>query len=405
MNTLKIQKSSQPFTEVKPSLEASLQRIASAIEEYSREEKGGLLTGLSGMSLFMAYYGRYSHQVRYRRMAEEMLEQAFDSVQRQWHPVSLCSGVPGILWSADHLQQQGLIDIDYDATAADDFLLTEMINAATRNDFDFLHGAGGLLFYFINRKNGIEEAFLDRVIALLQQHAVSEGEGKLSWKSYIDIQQPKLVRNLSLSHGMSSMVIILCQAYRRYRLRPLEDLIRGAILFLLSCKNKASGLISIFPGAVGDIQSDENSRLGWCYGDLGVALALLKAGATLSEYSWTSEALRILEHASYRRDLKQNHILDAGLCHGAAGIAHIFNRVYQQVSEKKFLEAARYWFRQSLKMEKEESYGLAGYQAFNGITGWKDEMQLLEGIAGIGLAYLGAVDTNAADWDQCLLIS
>jgi len=74
-------------------------------------------------------------------------------------------------------------------------------------------------------------------------------------------------------------------------------------------------------------------------------------------------------------------VVGAGFCHGAIGLAHIFNRLYQANGEPVFREAARRWFGHVL-----------------------DESQL-EGAAGIGLALLAAMTPLEPRWDRLFLLS
>ena len=111
-------------------------------------------------------------------------------------------------------------------------------------------------------------------------------------------------------------------------------------------------------------------------------------------------------HASKRRDLKENFVLDAGLCHGTAGIAHIFNRMFINTGVTDFKEASDYWFEETLKMATFED-GLAGYKVWRTkeMGGWTNEYGFLEGIAGIGLAMISTISNINPDWDECLLLS
>ena len=56
-----------------------------------------------------------------------------------------------------------------------------------------------------------------------------------------------------------------------------------------------------------------------------------------------------------------------------------------------------------LKMAKFKD-GLAGYKMWN-IDNYKNESNLLEGIAGIGLALLSSISDEDPSWDECLLLS
>jgi lantibiotic biosynthesis protein len=151
----------------------------------------------------------------------------------------------------------------------------------------------------------------------------------------------------------------------------------------------------------------ESSRLGWCYGDPGIASSIWQAGKALKNEEWKNEAIEIMLHASLRKELKINGVMDAGICHGTAGIAHIFNRFYWETKMPVFKEAANYWIEETLKMAYHKD-GLAGYKAWQGKErGWQNEYGLLEGVAGIGLVLLGFLtdDINDLSWDRCLLLS
>jgi hypothetical protein len=102
-------------------------------------------------------------------------------------------------------------------------------------------------------------------------------------------------------------------------------------------------------------------------------------------------------------------VRDAGLCHGSAGLGHLFNRLYQETGEPRLAEASRRWFQAALEF-RQPGVGLAGYRAFTmdeaGIQeGWRDDGGLLEGVAGIGLALLGALSDFEPAWDRVLMLS
>ena len=131
------------------------------------------------------------------------------------------------------------------------------------------------------------------------------------------------------------------------------------------------------------------SRLGWCYGDLGVATSLWQAGKVLHNREWQEKALEVLRFSTSRRDFRNSGIIDAGLCHGAASVCMMFHYVYMQTGEKLFEETRDYWLDGTLELGNMEG-GLAGYRAWHTAEygGWVNEYGLLEGVAGIGLLLL-----------------
>ena len=107
--------------------------------------------------------------------------------------------------------------------------------------------------------------------------------------------------------------------------------------------------------------------------------------------------------ATKRRDLQDNFVQDAGLCHGTAGIGHIFYRMWWNTRMPEFKAAADYWFEQTLKMARFPD-GLAGFKAWHSekYGGWVKDYGLLEGVSGIGLALLTYYYEIEPAWDECL---
>ena len=107
-----------------------------------------------------------------------------------------------------------------------------------------------------------------------------------------------------------------------------------------------------------------------------------------------------------RRPPEETGVVDAGLCHGAAGLGHLFNRLYQATDEPKLADAARYWFGRALEMRSPGSAG-AGFSALLEPHSklWRPEPGFLTGAAGVGLALLAATSDVEPAWDRLLLLS
>ena len=98
--------------------------------------------------------------------------------------------------------------------------------------------------------------------------------------------------------------------------------------------------------------------------------------------------------------------MDAGICHGTAGVAHIFQRIFQDTGLPVFKDTANYWYEQTLEQANIPE-GLAGYLPYfiNEPVHLAQARGFLVGISGIGLSLLHAVSDNRPDWDECLLLS
>jgi len=287
-----------------------------------------------------------------------------------------CSGLAGTGWLYEYLSQRKIIDYDTNTLLEDfDIYLEKALNNfMQRNSYDFLHGGVGVALYFTKRVEKKKElvSVLNHFLEDLDKISIQQGYGVIKWSSFLGEHIGKYGFNISLSHGMSSIVAILSKLYiiEGTDKEKTEKLLRGAVQYILAQEIDKDKFGSYFPGfALESTETVAKSRLGWCYGDLGIASVLYQAGKVLNETAWTDKALEVfLYAATKRRGLRDNIVQDAGLCHGAAGIAHIFYRMWWNTKMPEFKEAADYWFEQTLKMAVFKD-GLAGFKTFEAPDG------------------------------------
>ncbi len=249
--------------------------------------------------------------------------------------------------------------------------------------------------------------YLIHFIEKLFEKSIRQNNGEFKWISIIDYRSNKKVYNISMSHGIASIISVLSKIYiKNIEPKKVKLMIEGAIVYLLNQKLPPNQFNSIYPNqALESMDRLYSSRLAWCYGDLGIAMAIWHASQALNNKCWEEEAINTFLHSGNRRNLKLNGVADAGLCHGAAGVAHIFNRIYGYTGILELKKASDYWVDETLKMARHKD-GLAGFKTWqNDSRVWINEPGLLEGIAGIGLAMISAVSDIEPAWDECLLLS
>jgi hypothetical protein len=189
----------------------------------------------------------------------------------------------------------------------------------------------------------------------------------------------------------------------RAKARPLLD---GAVAWLLAQKLPNSPGCS-FPAWVGPGIAPTATRSAWCYGDPGIAATLLYAARCVGEPAWEQEAIEIARAAT-KRPAEQTGVVDAGLCHGAAGLGHIYNRMFQATGNTFLQDASRFWFERLLAMRR-PGRGIAGFSTRmpdgKGGQTWLDDPGILSGAAGVALALLAATTPIEPAWDRMLLLS
>ena len=382
-------------------------RIIDSIANKLIQEKlndNGLLQGNAGLSIFFAYLFLFTEEEKYLVNSEKLINLSIDSIETgNISSCTFCNGVSGVMWQLNHLIKIGILETEISNNIISDDIIGLMTQVSIRylqmGDYDFLHGGLGPAMCFLNHTNSFKEreGFKNILHLLVETLEIKQD-------TFLFKNEFKSRDNLGLSHGIPSVVSILAKAIKYNMSTEKSEKLLHDSLNLIKSKKNEDGL-SLYPNLITD-EKPYNSRLAWCYGDLGVASAFWKAGKAMNNQEWKNEAIAIMLHSSKRRDLKENNVLDACFCHGTSGIAHIFNRFYKETGIKEFNEARWYWLQKTLGMATWNG-DLADYKTWLGQKGWKNESGLLEGIAGIGLVLLGFLTNDIINlsWDECLLLS
>ena len=278
--------------ETKALIEKILHEIAEdIIERFDKKELKediGLLSGKAGISLFMFYNARYFKSEKYEEYAQKILEDVFNDINSGKVFPTYCSGIAGVCWAIIHLVEEGFIEKE-NLEVLDDFdfyLERAMKTYIENNDYDFLHGATGIANYFTKRAEKKKEIipFLEYYAQKLSDYAIFDEENKTAKiiSTVLDEnEKPKEVYNLSMSHGMSSIIIILCKIHNlKISINKCFRLIEGLTNYIIFNRSKIKSINnSLYPSII-QLENNTNkvskgSRLGWCYGDIGNGFAIL----------------------------------------------------------------------------------------------------------------------------------
>ena len=358
-----------------------------------------LLGGDFGSVMFLYYYSKFKHS--YEEKADSLLDKILNDSQKELY--SYCNGLAGFGIGLSHLEKDGFISGAIDSLTKYDRNLSIALDIELyNNNHDFLHGFIGLGFYFLQRcldGNFICNYDLEKIISHLIVTSEQTEKG-IRWAISND---PQKRYNISLSHGISGTLILLSRIYTlkyttnimKYRIRTLAI---GAIEYIMSQALDPETNGSYFPSTSIECSINTYSSLGWCYGDLGVALALLEAGETFENSVAIQKAHEVLKYnAIFRRDLKSNLVSDCCICHGAAGIALVFEEMFYKTNDKIFLEAFNYWKNIVVSNAMIVSDGVA-YDYYKGENGFFEPSDtILNGTSGVGLFLLGSGNSPLAN--------
>lgn len=290
--------------------------------------------------------------------------------------LALFGGASRIGWTLSHLAEGVSVEMVCDSI---DRALTPELLAAQQ--YDLISGLVGLGVYALER-GPVGLPVLERICDALRASAVAR-HGGLTWSD-----DPW---NLGMAHGVPG-VIAMCARACAAGVTGAHDLLDGATTYL------AAAASAPHPSREGEPAQE---RVAWCYGDLGIATALLGAGLWVDDDELRARGLA-LGLRTARLGLAGVGVHDATLCHGAAGNAHLFNRMYQATGEVAFAEAARAWFVRTLELRT--TAPIAGF-SHRLEDGSEDPAgTLIFGAPGVGLILHAAITEQEPSWDRLFLM-
>ena len=148
--------------------------------------------------------------------------------------------------------------------------------------------------------------------------------------------------------------------------------------------------------------------MGWCYGDLGIASVLLCVARRVERNDWLASAISVLNQC-LGRFASEDGVVDTPLCHGAVGVAHMYNRIYQTDGDPRCRDASIFWFKRALNMIR-PGEGVGGVLSLVSADpkikpSWSTSSGLLDGAVGVALGFLAGVTNIEPIWDCTFLLS
>jgi lantibiotic biosynthesis protein len=332
--------------------------------------------------------------------ADTYLEALLERLAETEVPIDECPGLfRGFLGSAWLLRHLGtrFRPIDESATSAADEVILHYLSAVpSTGRYDVVGGLVGIGVYALEGPSTpTQREILDLVLAHLARLAVHDARG-VSWRQGTPEWEPDGRSNLGMAHGLPGVIAFLGMVCGRDRGAPhLRVLLEGAVRYLLA-QQRPDGQ---FPAREGD---ETPARLAWCYGEASNAWALLVAARALGSRALDDSAIAIARRAA-GRSLPDSRVRDAGICHGAAGLTHVFNCLQHVSGHPELHAAARAWRRRTLEMHVPET-GIGGYRSYQQRR-WHDDGGYLTGAVGTGLVLLATLSTTPPGWDAPLLLS
>jgi lantibiotic biosynthesis protein len=382
------------------------------------ERDPSLGRGQAGLALLYAWLARTRRMPQADVLARQCLDQAIEAVSTQAMNASLYAGFTGVAWAAELVDR--LLDPDAEdrSEAVDDALL-RLLSRGDRwsAPYDLVVGLTGLGVYALQRyPRPVAIECLRRVVERLHECARHDEHGLYWWTPPAEIldqksrkQYPSGRADLGVAHGVAGPVGLLggiCGAgVEQATARPLLE---GAVSWLLA-QSVPTEAGPTFPVWVAPGFQPSPARCAWCYGDPGIAAALLLAARGVSDAGWEQTAVALACRAA-GRPASETGVVNANFCHGAAGLAHLYNRMYQATGEPELGRAALYWLKRTLGFYRRARDAGGTWVQGNWDPGQRERwtwtgIELVEGAAGVALVLLAAATSVEPTWDRMFLVS
>lgn len=350
-------------------------------------------SGSAGLAVVHAALARATGDPAHGQRSADHLAHARRTVATRRTPRGLYGGFTGVAWAVQHLQPT----TGSDPLATVDTTLARVLEQSPwRGHFDLISGLAGIGMYGLERRSR-GTALCELAVDRLAELAVPREVGA-TWHTSALMMLPATAAihpggwdDLGLAHGSPGVVAFLagcCAA--DVAVARAAPLVEQAVAWILSERLDVPG--GRFPSCRIPDFTPSPARAAWCYGDPGVAAVLLLAGQAMGRTDWSEIAVQLATDAA-ERSIEDAGVVDATLCHGAAGLAHVYARMHHASGDPALADAARTWYRRVFEVP-----------AFIDDDGARDD-GILRGAGGVALALLAGLEPDEPTWDPLLALS
>lgn len=373
----------------------------------------GLLGGQAGQLLFLYNLAKSHPEIIENELLSEKINNFISNATTLNSDASLGYGLAGVAWFYQYVLNDQELE-DTENRVVDKFYAQLLEVETWEGEFEFVLGLVGYTPYLMRRSH----TFLGKknLLSLINKFstlAVFDENDNCYWTtsqiSKFRVQKNDLGQkeiNLGLAHGHVGVLAALAtMCDEPFVESQARELLEAGCDWLLNNQQDADQFGSYFSYL---LEHPTQSRLGWCYGDLTIALTIMRASKILNREDYFEFALGVALHCAERHP-SNSDVQDAGLCHGSSGVGLIFHLLHMHSGHHALKEAALKW--QIILLSSYRENGLRGLYKFNHDTETSEidasskvaDYSLLEGYAGVGLCLL-ALQGGDTSWVDSLLL-
>jgi len=390
-----------------------LRALGTSVFSSGFDDSPAFLGGASGKALFLYELSKVDSAILSHCQIDQLLNDIALSASSA-RSLSFGTGAAGIGTLFEHILRQEDHGHDGSFNRNTDLIIAEQLSSPDAfPESEYVTGLAGLLIYASRRSYcGSGKALLEAVIKCLFSRLSTTGDGYISWpgtpkamyrrSKHTASGEP--VFNLGLAHGVPGIINALLSAMSVSEPQPgRQKLLYQTVVWLFEQQKdpRIDGTYYSYEST-----ANEYTRLGWCYGDLSVAICLGRAGVYFSDKKIYEAGRQAALRSAERSMHKSVEIRDTHICHGAAGLVLLFSSLNDIYRESSLECAAQYWM--NFIADRFIRSGCEGFRAWkltgpDGRYGYTENFGFLEGLSGIGLTIL-ACHWGVDNWLDLVLL-
>ncbi|WP_207512788.1 lanthionine synthetase LanC family protein [Longitalea luteola] len=390
-----------------------------ALIDRQRALEDSLFTGNLGLVVYHYCISLLKDQyIHNRAFALELIEQLVNDLSTPGSTLNsyqYSGGLAGLGAVLQFLVDEKAIDADMDDDfqVIDESIFEHALDQINKGYVEYMHGGAGALLYFNMRNpNEIITHYKEQLVtAILNQVkedplGIRIPRGQYVWTKNDDY-------DLSLSHGLCGVMLILLSVLEKGGIKnagQINSYLQAATTFMVNLKREIkneTGNYSFFPSylpvkstidEINRLAHWPDSRLAWCYGDLGWVIYFYRFG----EYTNNEELLKLAEATgiatTYRKTLEETYSSTSHFCHGHSGLAAVYKHLYMISRRPEYKAACDYWLHNTICALNDELP--TGFYKPKNL-----ETSLLEGLAGVNLVLSSFLTDRDLKWQKFMLLS
>ena len=271
---------------------------------------------------------------------------------------------------------------------------------------DIISGSAGTGLFLLYAARELKDPSARELAILGGRRLIELGRpegGGLKWSWDVDPKNPRLMPNFA--HGTAGVAYFLATLYRETKKKEFLDAAIAGARYLQSVAKTDGDACLIF-------HNEENGRdlhyLGWCHGPAGTARLFYRLYQVTADRAWM-EWVRKSARADMESGIPDKRTPgfwnNVSQCCGSAGVAEFFLNLYRVTKDRRYLEFSKRMAADLLARATREENGMKWTQAEHRVkpdllvaqTGY------MQGAAGIGMLLLHLdASERGKDWSIIL---